>query len=70
MGEALDVLGDVDDLLEILVLSVAEDGVVDYDAVDSVVGVGGYEGVFEVVAGDFAEGEVETTDIKRCQLYS
>jgi len=59
--EAFDVFGNVDDLLEVLVLPVVEDGVVHYDAVDGGVSVGGYEGVFEVVAGGFAEGEVEAT---------
>lgn len=59
--EALDVLVDGDDLLQVLVLARAEDGVVDYYAVDGGVGVGVEECVFELVAVGFAEGEGEAT---------
>lgn len=61
MGEAFNVFVDGHDLLEVLVLAGAEDGVVDYYAVDCWVGVGVKEGVFEVVAVDFAELEGEAT---------
>ena len=59
VGEALDILVDGDDLLQVLVLAVAEDGVVDDDAVDGGVGVGVDEGVFEELAVDFAQFESE-----------
>lgn len=61
--QTLDVLGDVHDLLQVLVLSVVEDGVVDDNAVDGVVGVGGEDGLFDIVVGDFAAGVAETTAI-------
>ena len=41
MAQTLDVFTDVGDLLQVLILTVVEDGVVDDDAVDSIVGVGG-----------------------------
>jgi hypothetical protein len=41
VAEALDILVHVDDLLQVLVLAVVEDGVVDDDAIDGVVFVGG-----------------------------
>jgi hypothetical protein len=59
--QALDVLGDVHNLLQVLVLSVVEDGVIHDDAVDRVVCVRGEDGLFDIVAGDFAAGVVETT---------
>ena len=55
MAEAFDIFGDVDNLLEVLVLSVVEDWVVDDDAVDVLVAVGGDDGVFDLVAGYGAE---------------
>lgn len=61
VAEALNIFGDIDDLLQVLVLAVVEDRVVDDDAVDVVVGVGGQNGFFDVVAGDFAEGVLEST---------
>jgi hypothetical protein len=61
VAQAFDVLGHIDDLLQVLVLAVVEDRVVDDDAVDVVVGVGGQNGFFDVVAGDFAEGVLEST---------
>lgn len=59
VAEAFDVFVHVDDLLQVLVLAVIEDGVVDDDAVDFGVGVGGEDGFFDVVARDFAEGVAE-----------
>lgn len=41
VAEAFDVFVHIDDLLQVLVLAVVEDGVVDYYAVDVGVGVGG-----------------------------
>lgn len=54
MRQTLDIFVDRNNLLEILVLSVAEDGVVDYYAVDGVVVVCINERVFEGFAVDFA----------------
>lgn len=59
--EALDVLLNVDDLLQVLVLSVVEDRVVDDDAVDLGVGVGGKDRFFDLVARRFAEAIAEAT---------
>jgi hypothetical protein len=61
MRQALDIFVNGHDLLEVLVLSVAEDGVVDDYAIDGVVVVGVNEGVFEEFAVDFAEVEGEAT---------
>jgi hypothetical protein len=61
VAQAFDVLGHIDDLLQVLVLAVVEDRIVDDDAVDVVVGVGGQDGFFDVVAGDFAERVLEST---------
>lgn len=60
VAEAFDVLVHVDDLLQVLVLAVVEDGVVDDDAVDFGVGVSGEDGFFNVVARDVAEGVAES----------
>lgn len=49
VAQPLDVLGYVHDLLQVLVLSVVEDGVVYDDSVDVRVGVGGEDGFFDVV---------------------
>jgi hypothetical protein len=68
VAETLDIFGDVDDLLQVLVLAVVEDRVVDDDAVDVVVGVGGQDGSFDVIAGDFAEGIRETTREENVRL--
>jgi len=59
VAEAFDVFVHIDDLLQVLVLAVVEDGVVDDDAVDFAVGIGGEDGFFDVVARDFAEGVAE-----------
>ncbi len=57
VGESFDVFVEGDELLDVLVLAGGEDGVVDDYAVDGVVGVGRYYGVFEVFFGDFTEVE-------------
>lgn len=62
VAQALDVFGYVDDLLQVLVLAGAEDGVVDDYAVDVVVGVGVQDGLFDVVAGDLAHGVLEAAE--------
>lgn len=61
MRETLDVLVDGDDLLQVLVLSVAEDRVVNDDAVYFVVVVRVDEGILEKFAIDFAKLEREAT---------
>ena len=61
MGETFDIFAETDDLLEVLVLSVREDGVVDYYSIDGRVVVGGDEGFLGVVFGDFEKGVLETT---------
>jgi aromatic ring-cleaving dioxygenase len=61
VGEALDVLVDGHNLLQVLVLARTEDGVVDYYAVDLWVGIGVEDGVFEFFAIDFSELEIEAT---------
>ena len=61
MAEALDVFADVGDLLQVLVLPVVEDGVVNDDAVDGVVSVGGQDGAFELFPVEFAQGELAST---------
>jgi hypothetical protein len=59
MAETLDILANINDLLQVLVLTVVEDRVVDDNAIDVRVGVGGDDGLFDVVAGDFSEGVLE-----------
>jgi hypothetical protein len=61
VAEALDVLGEGDRLLDVavLLLVVAPDGVVDQDAVDGVVLVGGHDSLLEVFLIDLAEVKVE-----------
>ena len=54
MRQALNILISGDNLLQILVLSVAKDGVVDHDTIDLVVVVGIDQSVFELLAVDFA----------------
>ena len=61
MTEALDVFGDVHDLLEVLVLSVVENGIVDYDAVDIIVRIGGQERIFDLVTVNLAQAIPEST---------
>jgi hypothetical protein len=63
MRQALDVFVDGHDLLEVLVLPVAEDGVVDHYAVDGGIVVGVDEGVFKEFPVDFAEVEGEATTV-------
>jgi len=48
-------------LLEILVLTVIENWIVDYYAIDGIVMVCGYNSIFELFAVNFAEFELETT---------
>ena len=55
MVQALDVLVDVQDLLDVLVLPVAVDGVVYDNAVDGVIFVGCDQLIFQLVAIDFSE---------------
>jgi hypothetical protein len=61
MAETLNILADIDDLLQVLVLTVVEDRVVDDDAVDVRIGVRGNEALFDIVAGDLTQGVLEAT---------
>lgn len=61
MRKTFDILAKGDDLLEVLVLTGTEDGVVDYYAVDFGVVVRVDEGVFKKLAIDFAELKCEPT---------
>ena len=61
VAEALDIFTDISNLLQVLVLAVVENWVVDDDAVDGVVGVGGQDGAFEFFAVNFAQGELAST---------
>lgn len=65
MAETFDVLGDVDDLLEVLVLPGVEDRVVDNYPIDVRVCVRGDYGVFDIVLVDLAEGVAESTVISQ-----
>jgi hypothetical protein len=69
MAQALDILGYVDNLLEVLVLAVVEDGVVYDDTVNVRVDVGGEDGFFEVIAVDFTERVTEST-VRRSNYIS
>ena len=59
--QSLDILGNIDDLLQVLVLTVVEDWVVDDDAVNGGIGVCAQDGFFNVIAGNFTEGVLEPT---------
>jgi hypothetical protein len=61
VAETFDILGDIDYLLQVLVLAVVENGVVDNDAVNVGVGVGIDNLFLDVVAANFAEGVLEST---------
>jgi hypothetical protein len=67
VAEPFDVLVQGDRLLDVavLLLVAAPDGVVNEDAVDRVVVVGGDDGLFEVFLVDFAEVEVEAAGKRR-----
>lgn len=61
MTQPLDIFADVRYLLQILILTAVEDGVVDYNTVDSIVIVGGQDMLFKVFAIHFAELKIEAT---------
>lgn len=61
MTEPLDILADVRDLLQILILTIIEDGVIHYDAINGVVLIGSEDMLFEIFAVDFAQLEFEAT---------
>jgi hypothetical protein len=67
VAEALDVLGQGNCLLDvpILLLIVSPDGIVDQDAIDGVVLVGGHDSVFEILLPDLAQIEVEAAAIPK-----
>lgn len=62
VAKALHILRYIDDLLQVLVLSVVENRVVHDDAVDFLVGIGGEDGIFNVVLGDFTKSITESTE--------
>ena len=61
VAEAFNILGNVNDLLEILVLSIVEYRIVDYDPINIRVGICFKDSVFDVIAGDFAKSITEST---------
>ena len=63
MGETFNVFVDGDDLLQVLVLSVAEDGVVDYYAVNDRIVIGVDDGLFDCVFFALSECVLETTGL-------
>lgn len=65
MGEPFDVFGDGDDLLEVLVLAVEEDGIVDNYAMDGSVVVYVYQGFFDGVLGYGEEGVADVAGRRR-----
>lgn len=70
MAQTLDVLAHIDNLLQILILAVAEDRVVDDDAIDRVISVGCDQRVLDVVFVDFTERVVESTVEGRLSVSS
>lgn len=64
VAQTLDVFGNIHNLLQVLVMSIVENGVVDDDTVDVVVAVRGQDGFFDVVARDFAEGILESANTR------
>jgi hypothetical protein len=72
VAQTLDILGDINYLLQVLILAVVEDRVVDNNAVDIVVGVGGEDGAFNIVAGNFTEGVLEAAireSVSPCAIW-
>jgi hypothetical protein len=59
--EAFDIFADVDDLLEVLILSVSEDGVVDHYAIDLVIVVGFEDSLFKLLTIYLSEFKAEST---------
>lgn len=62
VAQAFHVFGHVHNLLQVLVLTGVEDGVVDNDAVDSIVGVRIENRLLDVVAGHLTQGVLESTE--------
>jgi hypothetical protein len=62
VGEAFNILGKGDDLLEVLILAIAKDGVVYDYAIDFLIVVCVYEGVFKELAVDLSKLESEATE--------
>jgi hypothetical protein len=61
VAEAFDILGNVNDLLEILILSIVEDRIVDYDSVNLGVRICCKDSILNVVARDFTKSITEST---------
>lgn len=72
MAEALDVLGHVHDLLQVLVLPIVENGVVYDNPVDVIVSVRGEDRLFDLFFGNFAQCvakptvAIEIPSVSRC----
>lgn len=61
VAQTLYILIYVDNLLQVLVLAVVENGVVYDDAVDIGIGIGSEDSLLEIIAGNFTEGVAEAT---------
>lgn len=55
MAETLDIFGDVDDLLEVLILTIVENGIVNYNAIDIRIRICGDESLFDILPIDCTE---------------
>lgn len=70
VGQALDVLIGGDNLLQVLVLPVAEDGVVDHNAIDFGIVVGVDQSVFELLAVNFTQLVGEATVMHKYRVLT
>ena len=61
MRQTFDILFDVDNLLQILILSIVENGIVDDDSVYAIVLVCGNDGLFYVILPDGANSVLKST---------
>jgi uncharacterized protein involved in tellurium resistance len=68
--EALDILADIGNLLQVLILAVIEDGIVDYNTVDGIVMIGGQDVLFELFTVNFGELELEAAVLLETQLIA
>jgi hypothetical protein len=59
--EAFDIFADVDDLLEVLILSISEDGVVNHYAIDLIIVVGIEDSLFKLLTIYLSEFKAEST---------
>ena len=61
VAEAFNILGHVNDLLEILILSIVEYRIIDYDPVNIGIGICFKDSIFDVIAGDITKSITEFT---------